>query len=75
MHTIYSDESKHSEMYPVRQNSVQKTVRSIHMCVCIALCTIVALAHNIAQNRPDNFPSYSAVGDWMSTIPPHMMWP
>jgi len=26
------------------------------MCVCIALCTIVA--HNIAQNRPDNFPPY-----------------
>ena len=26
------------------------------LCVCIALCTIVA--HNIAQNRPDNFPSY-----------------
>ena len=26
------------------------------MCVCIALCTIVA--HNIAQNRPDNFLSY-----------------
>jgi len=26
------------------------------VCVCIALCTIVA--HNIAQNRPDNFPSY-----------------
>jgi len=26
------------------------------MCVCIALCTTVA--HNIAQNRPDNFPSY-----------------
>jgi len=25
-------------------------------CVCIALCTIVA--RNIAQNRPDNFPSY-----------------
>jgi len=24
--------------------------------VCIVLCTIVA--HNIAQNRPDNFPSY-----------------
>jgi len=24
--------------------------------VCIALCTIVA--HNIAQNRPDNFPLY-----------------
>ena len=26
------------------------------MCVCIALCTIVA--HNIAQNRPDSFPPY-----------------
>jgi len=26
------------------------------ICVCIALCTIVA--HNIARNRPDNFPSY-----------------
>jgi len=25
--------------------------------VCIALCTIVA--HNIAQNRPDNFPPYN----------------
>jgi len=24
--------------------------------LCVALCTIVA--HNIAQNRPDNFPSY-----------------
>ena len=38
-------------MGPVRQNPIQRTVRSVHMC------TIVA--HNIAQNRPDNFPSYS----------------
>jgi len=28
----------------------------LFMCVCIALYTIAA--HNIAQNRPDNFPSY-----------------
>jgi len=28
----------------------------LFICVCIALCTIVA--HNIAQNRRDNFPSY-----------------
>jgi len=28
----------------------------LFVCVCIALCTIVA--HNIAQNRLDNFPSY-----------------
>jgi len=26
------------------------------MCVCTAQCTIVA--HNTAQNKPDNFPSY-----------------
>jgi len=45
----------HSEMGPERQNPIQRTVRSVHMFVCIALCTIVA--HNTAQNRPDNFPS------------------
>jgi len=28
----------------------------LFICVFIALCTIVA--HNIAHNRPDNFPSY-----------------
>ena len=28
----------------------------LFICVCIALCTIVA--YNTAQNRPDNFPSY-----------------
>jgi len=30
----------------------------LFICVCIALCTVVAL--NIAQNRPDNFPPYPA---------------
>jgi len=51
------NESKQSEMGPVRQNPIQ-TARSVHnfICVCTALCTTVA--HNIAQNRPDNFPSY-----------------
>jgi len=42
-------------MGQVRQNSIQRTV-SLFICVCIALCTIVA--HNIAQNRPDSFPPY-----------------
>ena len=42
-------------MGPVRQNPIQRTV-SLFICMCIALCTIVA--HNIAQNRPDNFPPY-----------------
>jgi len=40
---------------PVRQNQIQRTVTSVHMCVCSSLCTIVA--HNIAHKRPDNFPS------------------
>jgi len=52
---IHKNESKHSEMGPVRQNPIQRTV-SLFICVCIALCTIVA--HSIAQNRPDAFPSY-----------------
>jgi len=39
----------------VRQNPIQRTV-SLFICVCIALCTIIA--HNIAQNRPDSFPPY-----------------
>jgi len=47
--TQYKNESNHSEMGPVRQNPIQRTV-SLFICVCIALCTIVA--HNIAQNRP-----------------------
>jgi len=45
-------------MGPVRQNPIQRTVRSVHMCVW-ALCTIVV--HNTAQNRPDNFPSYPPI--------------
>jgi len=43
-------------MGPVRQNPIQRPVRSVHICVCIALCTIVA--HNTVQNRPDSFPPY-----------------
>ena len=42
-------------MGPVRQNPIQRTI-SLFICVCIALCTIVA--HNITQNRPDSFPPY-----------------
>jgi len=54
-HNTYKNESKHSEMGLVRQNPIQRTV-SLFICVCIALYTIVA--HNIAQNKTDNFPSY-----------------
>jgi len=45
-HNTYKNESKHSEMGPVRQNPIQRTVSSVHMSACIALCTTVA--HNIA---------------------------
>ena len=41
----------HSEMGPVRQNPTQRTVKCVHFTVHI-------VAHNIAQNRSDNFPSY-----------------
>ena len=40
------NESKHSEMDPVRQNPIQRTVRSVHMCAqftvyncCTQYCT------------------------------------
>jgi len=42
-------------MGPVRQNPIQRNVRSVHI-VCAVHCTII-VAHNTAQNRPDNFPS------------------
>ena len=32
-HRATINESKHSEMGPVRQNPIQRTVRSVHMCV------------------------------------------
>jgi len=31
------NEPKHGEMGPVRQNAIQRTVRSVHMC---ARCTV-----------------------------------
>ena len=43
-------------MGPVRQKTQSRELLGLFICVCIALCTIVA--HNTAQNRPDNFPSY-----------------
>ena len=39
---MYRNESKHSEMGPVRQNPIQRTVRSVHMCVH---CTVAQLLH------------------------------
>jgi len=63
-HAIYSDtqntyihknESKHSEMGPVAYDKTQsRELLGMFVYACIALCTVVA--HNIAQNKPDNFP-------------------
>ena len=44
----------------------------LFICVCIALCTIVA--HNIAQNRPDNFPSYPPDNHQFTTAPIMSNW-
>jgi len=41
---IYKNESKHSEMGPVRQNHIQRTLVSVHVCAlhCAQLlCTIL----------------------------------
>ena len=43
-----------SEMGPVRHQS--RELLGLFICVYSSLCTIVA--HNTAQNRPNNFPSY-----------------
>jgi len=57
IHTyIHKNETKHSEMGPVRENSIQRPVRSVYVCALHCARTIVT--HNIAQNRPDNFQSY-----------------
>jgi len=38
-----------------RDKTQSRELLVLFICVCSSLCTIVA--HNIAQNRPDNFPS------------------
>ena len=48
----------HSELGPVRQNPIQRTVRSVHMCVHCTVHTIVAHNRLTAQKRPDNYPCY-----------------
>ena len=60
IHAIYSDTYTKMNLSTVKWAQWDKTqsreLLGLFMCVCIALCTIVA--HNIAQNRSDNFPSY-----------------
>jgi len=41
-----------------KTHAVQRTVRSVHMCVHCTMHNCCTQYHNIAQNRPDNLPSY-----------------
>ena len=72
-----------SEMGPVRQNPIQITVRSVHMCnlwspyvigrpYIFSSCFFFFLSSFFFLFFPRLI---SAVGDWMSTILRHMVWP
>ena len=45
----------HSEVGPVRQNPIQRTVKTAHPSVLMTVCNFV---HNTTQNSSDNLPSY-----------------
>ena len=53
--TQNTHESMHSEIGPVRQNPIQRTIRTAHLSV-LWLCT--TSVHNTAQNSYDNVSSY-----------------
>ena len=60
MHATHSN-TQYKKMNLAQWNGPSETKPNpenccLFICVCIALCTIVA--HNIAQNRPDSFPPY-----------------
>jgi len=65
MHTMYSQTQNNTytkmNLSKVKWAQWDKTqsreLLGLFICVCSSLCTIVA--HNTAQNRPDNFPSYA----------------
>ena len=52
---INTNESMHSEMGAVWQNTIQRTVRTAHLSV---LWLSTASVHNTTQNSSDNLPSY-----------------
>ena len=48
----YTEKYPENIQYPT---AISRELLGLFICVCSSLCTIVA--HNTAQNRPDNFPS------------------
>jgi len=55
-HKINTNESTHSEMGPVWQNPMQRTVRTAHLSVLMSLWLCTASVHNTTQNSSDNLP-------------------
>ena len=47
----------HSEMGPVRQNPIQRTVRTARLSVLMTVQSF-SIIHNTTQNSSDNLPSY-----------------
>ena len=47
----------HSEMGPVRQNPIQRTVRTAHLSVLMTVSN-VSTQYSTEQNSSDNLPSY-----------------
>jgi len=54
---IYTKMNLSAVKWAQRDKTQSRELLDLFICVCSSLCTIVA--QNIAQNRPDNFPSYS----------------
>ena len=52
---INTNKSTYSEMGPVWQNLIQRTVRTAHLSVLMCKCSSI---YNTAQNSSDNLPSY-----------------
>jgi len=73
--------------YIVLLCTVIDAIYYLHLCSCIALLLLVTAAVRrrcghyifcpvVSSSSPSSFPRLiSAVGDWMSTIVPHMVWP
>jgi len=89
-YTNYKNESKHSEMGPVKQNTILRTVRSVHMCAhctvhnsCTQYCTdliIFPLTHQTNHHCSDDV--YLSEGGcslwWMQQLSCHgfvTLWP
>ena len=45
-------------MGPVRQNPIQRTVRTVHVSVLMTVRNFSTHVHNTTQNSSDNLPSY-----------------